>query len=87
MAFDPPVTVIAPLMVAEVVVMPEAAVVVSTGSVEGVTWFEAVDDALVPAAFVAVTVKVYGVPLVSPVRIAEVPVVVLETLPGDDVTV
>jgi hypothetical protein len=36
----------------------------------GVTAPEAADAALVPKAFVAVTVKVYGVPLASPVTTA-----------------
>jgi hypothetical protein len=37
------------------------------GTPRGVTEFDAVDEALVPALFVAVTVNVYAVPFVSPV--------------------
>jgi hypothetical protein len=37
------------------------------GSAEGVTLFEGADAAPEPAAFVATTVNVYGVPLTSPV--------------------
>ena len=37
------------------------------GTVRGVTLFDELDGALEPAAFVATTVKVYAVPLVSPV--------------------
>ncbi len=47
---------------------------------DGVTAFDALDDALVPAAFVAVTVKVYVVPLVRPGTVAVV--TVPELLPG-----
>jgi hypothetical protein len=36
----------------------------------GVTLFEAADAALVPTVLVAVTLNVYAVPLVSPVRVA-----------------
>ena len=36
----------------------------------GTTAFEAAEAALVPTAFVAVTVNVYGVPFVSPVTVA-----------------
>ena len=37
------------------------------GTDAGVTLFDAVDGALEPAAFVATTVNVYGVPFVRPV--------------------
>jgi hypothetical protein len=43
------------------------AAVGAPGTVLGVTLFEGSDGALVPMAFVATTVKVYGVPLVNPV--------------------
>jgi len=43
------------------------------GTVAGVTEFDAVDDALAPTAFVAVTVKVYVVPLVNPVIVIGLP--------------
>ena len=39
----------------------------ASGTVAGVTEFDAVDAVLVPTEFVAVTVKVYGVPLLKPV--------------------
>jgi hypothetical protein len=49
------------------------------GVVSGVTELEAVEDALVPTAFVAVTVKVYAVPLVRPIIvIGEVPPVAVK---------
>ena len=53
----------------------------------GVALFDALDALLVPTAFVARTVKVYGVPLVSPLTVigllAPVPVIP----PGLEVTV
>jgi hypothetical protein len=57
------------------------------GTVYGVTALDALDAAPVPAAFVAVTVKVYDVPLVRPVTVSGLadPEVVKE--PGLDVTV
>jgi hypothetical protein len=71
------------------VVLPLTAVtpVGASGTVAGVTATEGADEADVPTAFVAVTVKVYSVPFVNPVtRQGEV---LLEhvTLPGFDVTV
>jgi hypothetical protein len=53
----------------------------------GVTEFDAADATLVPAEFVALTVKVYAVPLVKPVTVSgeEAPVAV--RLPGLEVTV
>src|SRR5919201_1858034 len=42
------------------------------GTVNGVTELEASEAALEPAALAAVTVKVYAVPLVSPLAVAEV---------------
>jgi hypothetical protein len=54
----------------------------------GVTGAEAADSGPVPTALVAVTVKVYGVPLVRPLTVQVVaPVVVQVRLPGDEVTV
>jgi hypothetical protein len=57
------------------------------GAVAAVTEFEEPDDALVPTELVAVTEKVYAVPLVRPVTTTgeDVPVAVMP--PGDDVTV
>jgi len=54
----PPSLVILPPLVAVVDVMELIAVVVSVGTVKGVTEFEEALAALVPIAFVAVTVKV-----------------------------
>src|SRR5256885_13181750 len=45
------------------------------GTVAGVTEFDGADGGPVPTAFVAVTVKVYEVPLVNPVTTWLVPVV------------
>ncbi len=53
----------------------------------GVTAVEGNDAAPVPTPLVAVTVNVYGVPLVRPVTFAEVPALVAVNPPGDDVTV
>jgi hypothetical protein len=57
--------------------------------VNGVTTFEGAEAALLPAAFVAVTVKVYAVPLVRPVTLALVagPVTVAVSPPGAETTV
>jgi hypothetical protein len=57
------------------------------GTPIGVTEFDAVEDELVPAAFVAVTVNVYVVPLLKPVIvIGDAPPVAMK-LPMFDVTV
>ena len=53
----------------------------------GTTPFEAPDAMLVPTAFVAVTVNVYSVPLVSPVTVIGFVVPVAVIPPGLDVTV
>ena len=57
------------------------------GTVLGVTEFEADEAVLVPALLVAVMVKVYAVPLVSPVTVIgeDAPVPVIP--PGEDVAV
>jgi len=52
----------------------------------GVASLEGLDGALVPRAFVAVTVKVYGVPLTRPVTVADAVVDVTDTAPGEDKT-
>ena len=57
------------------------------GTVGVVTEFDASEGTLVPMEFVAVTVKVYVVPLVRPVTATEVPVVVAVNPPELDVTV
>ncbi len=53
----------------------------------GVTAFEADEFAPVPALFVAVTVKVYATPLVSPVTVIGLAAPVPVNPPGLDVTV
>jgi hypothetical protein len=53
----------------------------------GTTAFDAPEEAPVPAALVAVTVKVYEVPLVRPVTVQVVPLVAHVRPPGLDVTV
>jgi hypothetical protein len=61
-------------------------IVGAPGTVAGVTLLEAADAAPVPTPLVAVTVKVYAVPLLSPLTarglLAPLPV----KLPGVDVT-
>jgi hypothetical protein len=57
------------------------------GMVAGVAGAEGAEAALVPAPLVAVTVNVYGVPLVSPVTVQAVEAVVQVKLPGEEVTV
>lgn len=61
-------------------------IVGALGSVEGVTEFDALEEALVPRALVAVTVNVYAVPFVSPVRMTGLPVEVA-VIPLFEVTV
>jgi hypothetical protein len=53
----------------------------------GVTALDGDDAALVPALLVAVTVKVYAWPLVSPVTTIGLPLLLAVRLPGDEVTV
>lgn len=57
------------------------------GVAMGVTAFEAAEAELTPAEFVAVTVKVYVVPLVRPVTVMGEPVPVAAMPPGFEVTV
>jgi hypothetical protein len=59
------------------------------GTVDGVAAADAADAALVPTEFVAVTLNVYAVPLVSPVTVQRrvVSFVLHLKLPGVDVTV
>jgi hypothetical protein len=57
------------------------------GVVAGVAGAEATEAALWPSPLVALTVKVYGVPLVRPLTVQLVPALVQVKLPGDDVTV
>ena len=62
-------------------------IVGAPGTVAGVTLFDAAEAAPVPTAFVAVTVKVYAVPLVRPVTTIgdDEPLAVIP--PGFEVTV
>jgi hypothetical protein len=53
----------------------------------GVTDAEGVEGGLVPMALVAVTVNVYGVPLVRPLTVQGLEAAVQVMLPGDEVTV
>ena len=53
----------------------------------GVTEVDAEDAVPVPLAFLAVTVKVYAVPFVSPITVSGLPAPVAVKLPGLDVTV
>ena len=59
------------------------------GAAIGLTLFDADEAPDVPAAFVAVALKVYGVPVVRPVTVQEVAglVTVQVLLPGVEVTV
>ena len=57
------------------------------GTVAGTTALEGTEATPVPAAFVAVTVNVYEVPLVRPVTVQLVVAVVQVNEPGDEVTV
>jgi hypothetical protein len=57
------------------------------GTIAGVTGVDGSEDRLVPLEFVAVTMKVYAVPLVRPVTVSEVAVVVAMIPPSDEMTV
>jgi len=57
------------------------------GAVAGVAAADAVEAAPVPTPLVAVTVNVYGVPLVRPVTVQPVVAVVQVKPPGDEVAV
>jgi hypothetical protein len=62
-------------------------IVGTPGTVAGVTEFDAAEAVLVPAVFVAFTVKVYAVPLVSPETVIGDALPVPVRPPGEDVTV
>ena len=64
-----------------------AAAVGAPGTVAGVTALLAVEAGLGPTALVAVTVKVYAVPLVNPVTVQGEDAEVQVKPPGDEVTV
>jgi hypothetical protein len=72
------------LIVACVLVATAVTPVGAPGTVAGVTEFDAVDDALVPTPFVALTVNVYAVPLAKPVTVIEFPVELAEKPPALD---
>ena len=59
----------------------------ASGTVAGVTLLLAIDEVLVPTAFVAVTLKVYAVPFVRPTTVADVVAVTVVNPPTFDVTV
>ena len=61
----------------------------TTGKAPGITLFDADDAAPVPTALVAVTVKVYAVPLVNPVTAIDLQGALqpLNRLPGEEVAV
>ena len=65
---------------------PQTPLMVET-CVAGVTRLEAAEAELVPTELVAVTVKVYAVPLVRPVMVIGLAVPIAVMLPGDEVTV
>ena len=58
-----------------------------SGRVAGIAGADGAEALPVPALLVAVTVKVYGVPLVRPVTVQPVEAVVQVRPPGDEVTV
>ena len=58
----------------------------ASGTVAGVTGLEEAEAAPVPAAFVAVTAKVYGVPFVRPITVIGDDVPFAVKLPGFEVT-
>jgi hypothetical protein len=62
-------------------------IVGAPGTVAGVTEFEAELAKLLPSAFVAITVKVYAVPLVRPVTVIGLAAPVPVNPPGLEVTV
>jgi len=85
----PPLTVGA-VQVTTALVFPGVAVtdVGAPGGAAGITAADGADAGPVPMAFVAVTVKVYAVPFVSPTRVAVFAPVVVAVMPsGDEVTV
>ena len=59
----------------------------AVGTVLGVTAEEAKLDTEIPMAFVAITVNVYKVPFERPGTVVDSPEVVIDILPGIDVTV
>jgi hypothetical protein len=59
----------------------------ASGTVIGVTEFDATDGEPVPTSLVAVIVNVYGVPFVRPVTLMEFPVEVAEMLSGFEIAV
>jgi hypothetical protein len=67
--------------------IPAARFVGAPGTLAGVIELLVPDDVLVPTAFVAVTVKVYVTPLVSPVIVADVELLVVACPPVLAVTV
>ena len=77
--------------VKETVALPFPGVAVTSvgafGTVKGVTAKDGLDGILLPALFVAYTVKVYGMLLLKPVTVIEEPLPDTLTSPGLDTTV
>lgn len=83
----PPSLVIFPPLLAPVTVILLIAVVVTVGTVTGITADEAVEATELPTGVVAIIVKVYAVPFVKPVTFIGELTPVAVKLPGLDVTV
>jgi hypothetical protein len=62
------------LTIARALPLTALTLVGASGTVAGVTEFEADEAKELPTAFVATTVKVYGVPFVKPVAVIDGPV-------------
>jgi hypothetical protein len=79
------------LTIARALPLTALTLVGASGTVAGVTEFEADEGTELPTAFVATTVKLYAVPFVNPVAVIDVPVPVQVPGPtagaGEDVTV
>ena len=86
---DPPVFTGAVKLTVALPLLPLTEILVGTPGavVAGVTADDAVEAVPVPTMFVAVTVKVYAVPLVSPVTVIGDEAPLAERPPGEEVTV
>ena len=85
---DPPLPTGAPKLTVALL-FPAVAVPMAgaPGTVAGMTLLEAADAIPVPTPLVAVTAKVYGVPLVNPLTVRGLAAPVAVNPPGLDVTV
>ena len=77
----------AKVIVACVLLAVAVTLVGASGTPAGVTELDAVDVALIPNAFVAVTVNVYVVPLFNPVTVIGLPVELAANPPTFEVAV